>query len=45
MAELFAFIALMPPVVFNGIALGAIAAIAVYHVMALVSKARGSAQV
>jgi len=30
--------------VFNGIALGTIAAIAVYHVMALVTKARGGAQ-
>lgn len=30
-------------IVFNGIALGTIAAIAVYHVMALVTKARGGA--
>lgn len=32
-------------IVFNGIALGTIAAIVVYHVMALISRARGAAQV
>ena len=32
-------------IVFNGIALGTIAAIVVYHVMALVSRARGASQV
>ncbi len=31
-------------IVFNGIALGTIAAIVVYHVMSLVSKARGATQ-
>lgn len=33
------------PVIFNGIALGTIAAIVVYHLMALVAKARGTHEV